>query len=59
MEDRKRSDRDFERSLGLRKNDPYAEAAGRRYTPADIEVLEEERVPWLKQRRAEARRRAD
>jgi hypothetical protein len=59
MQDRHRQDRDLERTLNLRKNDPYAEQTGRRYTPADIEALEEERVPWLKQRRAEARRRAE
>lgn len=59
MQERQRSDRELERSLNLRKNDPYTEAAGgRRYSPADIEALEEERVPWLKEARRRARSRS-
>lgn len=55
MKRRKREDSDLERKLGIRKNDPYGRAAGVTYTPADIEALEEERVPWLRARRRQAR----
>lgn len=52
MDDRRRSDAELERTLGIRKNDPTREAyGGIRYSPADIEALESERVPWLKERR--------
>lgn len=55
MDERRRQDRELERYLQVKKNDPLTESLGGvRYSPADIEALEEERVPWL----AEARRRA-
>lgn len=54
MQERRRQDQDTERQLKIRKHDPLTDAfGGRRYSPADIEALEEEMVPWLK----EARRR--
>lgn len=55
MKRRKREDSDLERKLGIRKNDPYGRDAGVTYTPADIEALEEERVPWLRAKRLRQR----
>ena len=52
MADRRRSDAELERTLGVPKNDPTREAyGGIRYSRADIEALEEERAPWLKAKR--------
>lgn len=51
MERRRREDREMEVRLGIKKNDPYGQKIGRSYSPADIEKLEEERVPWLRARR--------
>lgn len=57
MDERRRQDAELERTLNVRKNDPVREAyGGIRYSRADIEALEEERVPWLKARRRGNRR---
>lgn len=56
MAQRRHEDRNLERQLGVRKNDPMLDTTGGiRYAPADIEALEEERVPWLKTRRRRLR----
>lgn len=58
MDERRRQDQELERSLNIPKNDPLTESLGGvRYSPADIEALEEERVPWLKELRRRARAR--
>jgi hypothetical protein len=52
MRQRNRQDHDLEQWLRLRKVDPSRDmVGGRRYSPADIEALEEEKVPWLKAKR--------
>lgn len=52
MDKRQREDRELERWLNLRKHDPTRDTyGGIRYSPQDIEALEEERVPWLKAKR--------
>lgn len=56
LEKRKRAldlhDRDLERNLGIRPHDPTRDAFGaRRYSQRDIELLEEEKVPWLRAKR--------
>lgn len=52
MAQRRREDARVEIALRIRKHDPQVDTAGGiRYSPADIEALEEERVPWLKARR--------
>jgi hypothetical protein len=50
--DRKRKDPDIERQLRIRKHDPLTDRyGGVTYSPADIEALENERLPWLKRKR--------
>jgi hypothetical protein len=50
--ERKERDADMERELRIRKNDPLTERyGGVTYSPADIEALENERLPWLKRKR--------
>lgn len=52
IEDRKRQDADLERELKIRRNDPVSDKLGGvRYSPADIEALENELLPWLKRKR--------
>lgn len=51
IEKRREEDDEMEQTVGVQKNDPLATKIGRTYTPADIERLEEERVPWLRKRR--------
>jgi len=52
MRQRNRQDHDLEQWLRLRKVDPTRDQfGGRRYSSADIEALEEEKVPWLKAKR--------
>lgn len=49
---RRSLDRELEQTLRLRKNDPTADAfGGRVYTTSDIELLEEEMVPWIRRKR--------
>ena len=56
MRERRLQDQELERYLGLHKIDVTSDRISqRRYSPADIEALEEERLPWLKALR---RRRA-
>ena len=50
MAARRAADRELERVLQIPKND-----RGRRYSPRDVQDLEEERVPWLKVRRQKRR----
>lgn len=55
MLQRQSADRELERKLNLRKNDPTRDTfGGKRYSRADIEALEEEMVPWLKAKRRRA-----
>ena len=52
MRQRNRQDHDLEQWLRLRKVDPTRDQfGGRCYSSADIEALEEEKVPWLKAKR--------
>ena len=55
MKRRREKDAELERVMRVRKNDPELERyGGIRYSRADIEALEEERVPWLKEKRKQA-----
>lgn len=53
-----RSDADLEYRIGVVRNDPPAARVGRRYSRDEIRVLEETLVPWLRERRIWAERRA-
>lgn len=53
MQARKEVDRALEKSLNIRKYDPTREKfGGKLYSTDDIRRLEEEKVPWLRERRA-------
>lgn len=51
IERRREADQEIEQAVGVKKADPLAVKVGRTYTPADIEELEAERVPWLRKRK--------
>jgi len=49
IEERRTTDANLEQKRGIRSSDKNW------VTPADIEALEEEKVPWLREKRRQAR----